>query len=65
MRIVVVGGDTDHIAAVARELSEHDLAWHLDHVASDADVPAAGSDGAPDVIVCASRVGDRAGLPLR
>ena len=47
MRIVVVGGDTDHIADVARELSEHDLAWRLDHVASEADVPAAGTDGAP------------------
>ncbi|MDH5832632.1 HDOD domain-containing protein [Luteimonas kalidii] len=64
MRIVVVGGDVAHIAGVASELAEHDLEWRLDHVSSDADVPAAGSADAPDVIVCASRVGASAGLPV-
>ena len=44
MQIVVVGGDADHVAGVGRELREHDAGWHLRHVASAADVPAA--DGA-------------------
>ena len=64
MQIVVVGGDADHVAGVGRELREHDAGWHLRHVANTTDVPAADGDGAPDVLVCASRVGSAGGLAV-
>lgn len=64
VQIVVVGGDAGHVAGVARELSEHDLEWRLAHAATAADVPAADAAGAPDVLVCASRVGSSDGLAV-
>ena len=56
--------DAGHVAGVAQELSEHDLEWHLAHAASAADVPSADGTGAPDVLVCASRVGSSDGLAV-
>ena len=64
MQIVVVGGDAGEIAAVARELDEQGLDWRLQHAPGPGDVPAAGADGAPDVLVCASRVGGSEGLAV-
>src|SRR5690606_10143257 len=64
VQIVVVGGDADHVASVGRELLDHDPDWHLTHVATAADVPAGDSDRAPDVLVCASRVGTSSGLAV-
>jgi HD-like signal output (HDOD) protein len=61
VQIVVVGGDAAHVAAVGRELLEHDLGWQLQQVPTAAEVPAADSAGAPDVLVCASRVGTGSG----
>lgn len=62
MQIVVVGGDTGQVAEVARELGEQGLDWRIVHAAGAADVPAGDADGAPDVLVCASRVGSSDGL---
>jgi HD-like signal output (HDOD) protein len=64
VKIVVVGGDTGHVAAVGRELVEHDLDWRLDHASTAADLPAADAESAPDVVVCASRVGASDGLSV-
>ncbi|MGJ4728818.1 HDOD domain-containing protein [Luteimonas sp. SDU101] len=52
------------MAGVGRELQEHDPGWHLAHVATAAEVPAADSDRAPDVLVCASRVAGSGGLAV-
>ncbi len=64
MQIVVVGGDAAHVAGIGRELREHDPAWEMRHAASAAEVPVAGSELAPDVLVCASRVGGSSGLAV-
>jgi len=64
VQIVVVGGDAGHVAGVGRELRDHDPDWQLSHVATAADVPAGDSDSAPDVLVCASRVGSSSGLAV-
>ncbi|WP_298576889.1 HDOD domain-containing protein [uncultured Luteimonas sp.] len=64
MQIVVVGGDAGHVAGVGRELLEHDPGWQLQHVANADDVPPADGDRAPDVLVCASRVGASGGLAV-
>ena len=64
MQIVVVGGDAGHVADVGRELREHDPGWHLQHVADADGVPPADGDRAPDVLVCASRVGASGGLSV-
>jgi HD-like signal output (HDOD) protein/ActR/RegA family two-component response regulator len=64
VQIVVVGGDTGQVAEVARELGEQGLDWRIAHAAGPADVPAGDADGAPDVLVCASRVGTSDGLAV-
>jgi HD-like signal output (HDOD) protein/CheY-like chemotaxis protein len=64
VQIVVVGGDAGQVAEVARELAEQGLDWRIAHVAGPADVPAGDADGAPDVLVCASRVGTSDGLAV-
>jgi HD-like signal output (HDOD) protein len=64
VQIVVVGGDAGEVAAVGRELVEQGLDWRLHHAAGPADVPAGDTDAAPDVLVCASRVGNSDGLAV-
>ena len=52
------------MAEVGRELLEHDLGWYLQHAATAQEVAAADSELAPDVLVCASRVGASDGLAV-
>lgn len=64
VKIVVVGGDAGQVAAIGRELAEHEPDWSLRHVPGASDLPPADADSAPDVLVCASRVGGSDGLAV-